>query len=244
MGRGMSFHLDNSSYKRFAYKLDKLKSSAFPNVIRKTINDAVFDVKTRSMPLSSRSEFTIRQKNFFTANSKFEPAKGMNLKTMQATVGFYENKLKDASTNYAVKELEQQEKGGTIDSRTFIPTRFARKGQANTGLVRPNARLKAIRQKGIVDAKYIQGKKGQRFFKAVSIAGVGGYVLYSDLLWWVRSVDGKVKAVPLYSVKKGRSVSVKRTEFMKDASLDSQKRMDQFFIKHANSEFKKYYGTV
>jgi len=41
---------------------------------------------------------------------------------------------------------------------------------------------------------------------------------------------------PIYSYKKGRQVQIKGTDFMRDASLDSTKTMDDKFIKNAQKQ--------
>lgn len=245
----MRININNSSIVKFTNILEKLKKSALPVAIRGTLNDAVFNVKTDTMPNSANKEFTVRQKNFFVANSKFEPAKGLDIGRMQATVGFYENKL-TGNNNYAVKDLEQQEKGGAIDGKTFVPTVLARRGRTNRGLVKPNYRIKAIRGKGIVNADKMKGKfhkftKAQQFIAASRKAGPGGYVLYNNLLLQVNSIDGKqIDASPIYTVRKGRSVSVKATNFMAQASLKSAEKLDDFYLKQADRQVKKYYGKL
>ncbi|KKL54819.1 hypothetical protein LCGC14_2261580, partial [marine sediment metagenome] len=72
----------------FSNKLEKLHRSAFPIAIRGALNNAAFDVKKNTMPVSAEKEFTIRRKNFFKANSRVNMAKGFNVRTMQAMIGF------------------------------------------------------------------------------------------------------------------------------------------------------------
>jgi hypothetical protein len=86
------------------------------------LNKAAFDVKQNTMLKSAEASFVKRQPNFFKANSRVEMASGWDLDKMQATVGFNSSGLKGGSNNHAVEDLEQQERGGTIKSRSFIPT--------------------------------------------------------------------------------------------------------------------------
>jgi hypothetical protein len=238
------FNVNTDSVVALTNKLEKLNRSAFPVAVRGTLNDAAFDVKTRSMPESSRSTFEQRRPNFFKANSKFIPAQGFNLNTMQSDVGFYENKLQNRSTNFAVKDLEQQESGGSINGKTFIPTIYAREGRTSKGNVRPNFRLKAIRKKGILKASEATGKfhnfsKRQQFVAAAN-RSKGGFVLYKDTLFKITSAFGKkIDADPLYTVKKGRRVSVDQTNFMSEASLVTSNKMDGFYVNQALRQFKK-----
>lgn len=244
----MQFNVNTTATVKFTNKLEKIQKSALPVAIRSTLNDAVFDVKTRTMPESAKSKFVQRRKNFFTANSKFEGAKGFSINSMKATVGFYENKLTNAATNYAVKDLEQQEHSGTIDGKAFIPMNPARVG--GKGAVRANARLKAVREKGIINTSNAKGVNyGQMFIKSVIHAGVGGYVLGmfngKEILWRVNSINrtdsGQLKLTALYSVQAGRSVHVEKTEFMKEASLRTESRLPEFYAKNANKQLQKYY---
>lgn len=153
----MRLVIDTEHLKEHAVKLEKINRSALPVAIRGTLNDAVYDVKTRSMPKSAEV-FKKRSPNFFKANSKFEKAAGFNVDGMKATVGFYENKLTNQSTNHAVKDLEQQEHGGEIDHKTFIPMKPARVGNK---MVRPNLRMHTLKDKQFVKMSRVgKGRNG------------------------------------------------------------------------------------
>jgi len=228
----------------FANKLEKMHRSALPVAIRGALNKAAFDVKQNTMPRTAKSSFIQRSPNFFKANSKVEMAKGFLVNDMKATVGFTSQGLK-GSSNYAVKELEQQEKGGRLTNKSFRPTNIAR-GGSYTKLVRPANRLSAM--KNIVVANRAKGvNKGQRFIKSAVHAGKGGLVLSEyngkTILWRINSLNktktGKMKLTPLYTYKKGRDVKVSKTKFMQTASLQSNKMMDSFFVKEAKRQIDK-----
>lgn len=248
----MIFNINTDATVKFTNRLEKIQKVALPIAVRSTLGDLVFDVKTRTMPQGVQQEFTQRRKNFFTANSKFEPAKGLSINSMKATVGFYENKLTNASTNYAVKDLEQQEHGGTINEKQFIPMKPARVG--GKGNVRPNSRLKAIKDHGIIVARNLSGgkTKGEKFIRAMYKAGPGGFVLGGtkkgeNILWRINSLPTGLNhgtgldITALYDYSKGRSVHVEKTEFMKEASLRTAKRMPELYAKNANKQLQKYY---
>lgn len=243
----MQFNINTDAAVKFTNTLEKLAKSALPVAVRETLNNAAFDVKGVTMPESAQKEFVNRTKKFFKANSKVERANGFDLKTMQASVGFYENRLQNQSTNYAVKDLEEQEVGGTIESKTFIPLPFARVGGVNSGRVRPNLRLKKIREK-IIDSKKVAGKTArQRFMVAAKTVGVGGFVINNKIVWQINSINLKravnaTERTPLYSVKKGRSVRVNATHFMKTASLNTVKKMERFYEMQAQKQIEKYYN--
>lgn len=238
----MQLNINTDEVVKFTNKLEKLRKSALPVAIRESLNDAVKDVKTNTMPSKASSTFVNRSKNFFKANSKFESAKGFNVNTMVASVGFFENKLINQSTNFAVKDLEEQEGGGVINVKTFIPTVFARTGQTKKGLVKPNYRIKKIRAH-LIDANKGPGKNGrQKYLIAAHKAGVGGFVLYKKMLWVINSLNkkSKVERTPLYSVSKGRNIKVNSTNFMKLASLESNNKMEGYYIGRAKRQIEKY----
>jgi hypothetical protein len=225
-------------------KLEKMHRSALPNAVRGALNKAAFDVKQNTMPKSARGAFVNRQPNFFKANSKVEMAKGWDVKAMKATVGFTSKGLKGPN-NYAVDDLEEQERGGVIRKRSFIPTDAAR-GGSNSKVVRPANRLDNINR--IVNANRISGRnKRESFMKAVRKAGVGGYVLGNNsrnILYRIESiriVRGKtrVKKKAIYSFKENRSVKVSPTNFMRKATMESGEKINDFFVAEANRQISR-----
>ena len=240
-------------------RLKTLHRSALPLAIRGTLNDAVYNVKTVTMPNTAKV-FKKRQPNFFKANSKFEKATGFNTKTMKATVGFYENKLVDASTNYAVKDLEEQELGGKINKKTFIAQNGARMGNKQ---VRNDFRRSVLKQSTFfkTSSSGKVGKNGishnlsvkQQFIRAMIYAkskfSKNAFVLgkrqnsNTETLSVVKNITFgdklQISWTRIYNVKKGRSINVKSTHFMKKASLESGAKMSSFFIKQAEKQFAR-----
>lgn len=257
----MIINIDNSQVKAYAQKLEEMSRSAFPVSVRETLNDAVYDVKTRTMPKNAEA-FKKRQPNFFKANSKFEKAQGFNVDGMKSTVGFYENKLVHQSTNFAVKDLEQQEHGGEIDSKAFIPMRGARVG--GTGITK--SKFRRNQMKDFVDAskvKSISGHSAKKLtntvrkqkliraaIKASIVHGANAYVLGNEnaagkkTLFKVErflKIGDKldIKLTPLFSVKKGRSVDVTATKFMEKASMKTRSEIGRFFYNQAEKQFNR-----
>lgn len=249
----------------FTKRLENLSKTALPNVVRKTLNDAAMDVKKTTMPESSHV-FTQRQKNFFTANSRVEFAQNSSsISNMQSSVGFMEKGLK-GENNYSVKDLEQQEAGGKIAGRSFIPTKNARIGNSNTGLVKAQFRLSSIMEK-IANAADFTGKNDrQKFIHAASFVGKGGFVIgtgeesnFVYYIAWIGRTDKRhsvskrglgaamlnrkgntvVNAIPIYSIEGGRNVNVEGTHFMEKASEKTTKKMEKFFIINAEERFKR-----
>jgi hypothetical protein len=235
----MSFNINTDAAIKFTNKLEKIARSALPMAARGTLNSLAFDVKMKTMPTKAAKTFKQREKNFFKANSRVQTAFGYNINTMEATVGF--SSASARFNNHAVQELEQQEKGGDIDKRSFVPLDGARAGGSSRGKIRANARLSKIRN--IVESKDMHGKnKKEQFVRAVNMAGKGGYVLSGKILWRIDSINkkGKYKKTALYTFKKGRKVHVESTNFMKFASLQSAEKGELFYKQNAERTIAKY----
>lgn len=268
---GMRLNINTQATVKFTNILEKLHRSALPVAVRSALNDAAFDVKTRTMPDSAKKEFTQRQKNFFKANSSFEKATGFSIRNMKATVGFQEHKLQKRSSNYAVKDLVQQEYGGKIARKSFIPMRAAR--VAGRGVTKAAFRKSQISRQGIINAAKVRSVSGrhrkQRFIRAAIKARElhgdnafilgnltrGSQTLFKVVELWTgtRNHRGfasfgsrklRIKLVPLYRFKRGRAVSVARTGFMKRASLGTAVRLEDFYIAQAHRQLNKYYGRL
>lgn len=238
----MKLNINNKAVKEQTDRLRTLHRSALPNAIRNTLNEAALDVKKNTMPESVKKSFIERSPTFFKANSKVDFATGYNVNSMSATVGFFENKLINGTTNYSIKDLEEQEDGGTINMKTFIPTVHARKGKTKKGLVKPNFRLNKIREKGLINANKLSGKnERQKYLIAANMAGVGGFVIYKRMLWRINSLrkKSKVERTPIYSVSKGRNIKVKNTQFMKLASLKTANKMEGYYLGHAKKQIDR-----
>lgn len=240
------FNINNDAVVVLTNKLEKLHRSALPVAIRETLNNAAFDVKQDTMLKSSKRHFINRNRNFFKANSRVDKAKGFNVDNMQATVGFITSKLK--GSDQAVEDLEQQEYGGTIKGRSFIPMDAAR-GGSKTKAVRPGNRFSKITN--IINANKAKGKsKKQKFVTAAIRAGNGGYVLGNNsaqTLFKITSITRRgnlmiIKKKPLYSFKEGRSIQVSRTGFMSSATLSSAKKLNEFYVKQAEKQIRRLAG--
>ena len=262
----MSITINHIAITEQIARLKTLHRSALPLAIRGTLNDAVYNVKTTTMPNTAKV-FKKRAPNFFKANSKFEKATGFNTKTMKATVGFYENKLVDASKNYAVKDLEEQELGGKINKKSFIAQKGARMGNKqvrndmrrsrlkqatfistqSSGKVGKNgtARNLSLKQQFIRAAIYAESKFGKDAFVLGGLNKNGSRTLslINEMRFGGKYTKGKynfeMNRTAIYNVKKGRSINVKSTHFMKKASLESASKMVSFFNKQAEKQFAR-----
>lgn len=235
----------------YTKKLEKLHRSAFPTAVRGALNKAATDVKQRTMPAQADRVFTKRRENFFKANSRVDFATGFNMATMQSVIGFKPL----SGTNHAVDDLEQQEHGGKIGGRAFVPLRAARGGSYKKN-VRPAARISTVRQK-LVDA--LNNKKGrnakEKFIRSAIHAGKGGFVIGdrekdgARVVFQVRSLKKikrhmRVKSIAMHSVKGGRKVMPKATHFMEKASRVSANKMDRYYNEEARRQLRKFTGRI
>lgn len=241
-----SFHvnINSSEMVQFTNKLEKLHRSALPLAIRGTLNDLAFQMKKVTIPKITRQTFEERKPNFFKANSKVEMAQGFSIQHMQSEVGMVSSGLHSPSTNYAVRDLAQQEQGGIIHGRSFKPLPGAR--ISGTGNIRANSRISQILKAGnLIDSHDSKSSnRNQRLIKASVHAGVGGFVLGDKILWRVTSIkrvgrNTVFKKEKLYSFKKSGVAKVHATNFMKRAAEEVVKEVEFFYKLQAQKQFNK-----
>lgn len=218
--------------------LERFRRSMFPTAVRRALNSAAFDVKKNTLPATARRIFTQRRANFFKANSRVNMAKGFKVDGMQSMVGMVDL----GGNNYAVDNLVQQEKGGKIKGKSFIPLDKARVSNSYKRNVRGKERLSNLDQ--LVKARNSRGKnKSQRFIKAVRHAGQGGAVLDENgIVWRVLSIGGRggsFKLKAIYSYKPRRSIKVKATHFMEIAGSKAGKKLPDTYVKEAGKLYRK-----
>lgn len=230
-------------------RLEKLHRSDFPIAVRNTLSKAAFLTKKESLPKIADRTFVNRTKNFFRAKSRFIGAKGFNLKTMKAIVGMID--LRTSSDDHAVRDLEQQERGGTISGRSFIPTDKARVAGNAGRNVAPRNRLSRLDLSNVVRTSDSKGKtRGQRFIKSVILAkekfGDRALVLTRNMLFRVNSLGFnkrlkklRLKITPLYTFESGRTVSVTATNFMRKSSLIQAKKLGIIYKIEAEKRIKR-----
>lgn len=246
----MQLKVNTDEVVKYTRQLEQMRKYDFPLAVRGALNSAAYDVKKIEMPASAQQHFIHRKPNFFKATSRVEKADGFNVGGMRSMVGF----MDQGGTDYAVDDLQQQEHGGGIKGRSFIPTEQARVSGSWTGNVRKKHRISANKGR-LVDARDAKGKNDkEKFVKSAIYAGKGGYVIGTEenagtrMVFEIRSIIRKkvkkkkgtvIKAVPIYALKSGRVVRPKATHFMKEASLRTAKKLPDFYIKEAKRRFEK-----
>jgi hypothetical protein len=235
------FDINSKEVVQLTAKLERLNATIMPKVVASTLNELAFDVKQKELSKSANKNFINRKPKFFDVFSKVDKARGNTLSSLRAEVGMKSN------GNKAVEELKEQEHGGVIKSRSFIPTEQARVGASIKGLIRSNARLKKIKFANVKDAKGVSEE--QKFAKTVAHVGKGGLVLAEkdgkQTLWRVnslnRSADGKFKLTPLYTYEKGRSAKIKSTKFFLEATNATYPKALKFYTQQAEREYSKLF---
>ena len=216
-------------------RLEKISRKAMPKAIRGTLNSLAFDTKKDTFLDESKKDFTNRTKNFFKSNSGVQVAKGTDLRSMESTVGMF---AKSQKTGSAIGNMDAQMRGGTVKDRELVPMDEARITKKNNRNVSGKNRLNKKLGK-IVKVSSVSGSsKGQKFVRAVLMAGAGNVVQTDRALIRVKSIKGrKFNLVGLYYIRKDGSYKVKNpTNTMGDAAIKSMRKEQEIFIKEAERQ--------
>ena len=220
-----TFNVNASEVVALTNKLEKLNRSAMPLAVRNTLNDVAFDVKQVTAPNEFEGRFIIRKKSFLRANSLAIKCKNtFNINEMESAYA-----LKNDGQN-----LFEQEYGGNVENRTYIPQIEARGGSENK-LVSKSFYLKNIKKKTITGRKEL--------IKTAFAAKEGGFLIYDNILYQVRTITNRprfwMKLLPIYNYVEGRSVMLPKREFIAPAAQKSEAKMNMFYDKNAKFRFEK-----
>lgn len=238
----MRLDVNTDEVVKLTRKLEKAHRSGLPLAVRGTLNRTAFDTKQRTLLKITDKTFTNRTKTFFKANSRVFKAEGWDVNKMVSQVGMVESRLRGAN-NYAVKDLVEQEQGGSIGGRSLIPIS---KGARIAGSYQKNVKKKQRvgNIQSVIDAQKMKGNSPkQKAIKAALKAGKGGHFMSTftnsagnRIIYEVRGIirtrsGMKIRNVAVYSYRKGRNVKVKPTKFMeRSAKLAAKKLNDNFKI--------------
>lgn len=198
-------------------KLEKLHKSAFPSAVRNTLNDVAFESK-KLIPQKASSEFTIRQNNLFKRMSLVEKAKGWNINNMVSKVGI------DGTKGSLSDGLEKQETGGNLKGRKLTPHNMGRISGNYAKKLKTKNQFSKIGKIG-TNKKRVEGSKYFRIDK-----GSKGTVFERK---------GK-KIVPIYNYRSNPISNLKKRPYIQPSALEASKRMEQFYFKNAQYQFKKF----
>lgn len=238
----MLLDINTDAVKAHVQRLREINRSALPVAVRQTLTKAARDVKEVTMPAES-NVFIHRKPTFLKANSKFVQAQGFDINTMQATVGFIP---KSDARDSSVADLEEQENGGEISGRSFIPLSGDRVGNSWGGNVKSAGRWRVVNNK-VRDSKTSKATNKAGAFKSTAKwAGVGGLVIGNivndkgnRMVWRVDSLGKNMKLKLLFALKPDRKVEPPATRFMRKASLKSADKMNRYFIALAGARINR-----
>lgn len=224
-------------------RLERISKKAMPKAVRGTLNSLAFHTKSDTFLTESKKDFTNRTKTFFKSNSGVDKARGTDLRTMESTVGMF---AKNKNTGGAIDNMDAQMRGGTIKNRELVPMDTARVTSDRKRNVRGKNRLKKNQSKfgKIVKVSQVKGStKGQKFIRAVLLAGAGNVVETDRALIRVKKIGGQTagrwnfKLEGLYYKRKDGSFKIKRpTNTMSDAAIKSMKKEQEIFKKEAKRQ--------
>jgi len=245
--------VNNRELINFAKKLDKIHRSKLPNAVRNTLNSVAFHTKKKTLQEEASKTFTRRNSSFFKRFSSVEMAKGFNINRMQSKAGMTAAS-RTGKPEQAGLDQTQQQQGGTIKGRTFIPLDTARVSNNNKKNVRRKNRIKNL--KIVLNTKDATGQSPKKRFVSSAVVAIKKFG--SGAIIQHKRQDGKqflyrverggkniktrefsIKVTPLYSVKKGRTIRVSAKPFTMRAGLKAQKLANKFFEQHAKRQLSK-----
>lgn len=237
-------YLDTSQLLNLSKQLKEVNRSAFPIAVRSTLNEAAFDVKNRTLSISTKENFTIRQPSLFKRYSGVEKAQGWEVEKMHSTVGM----MPGGQASKTVERFKEQEEGGQLNT-PFIPDDVARVGGLHKGKVLKNKWIGKVNKVATVPF----GNK-QALIKAVTKTGVksggkgkGFGVLYGNILYEIKGFKRfrdtntiELHLDRMYLYRKKKTSFIKPTHFVKEAGLNSGKEINKIFALEAEKQLKKY----
>ena len=214
------FSVDTTEMREFKRKLDKISKSAFPISVRKTLNNAAYQMRTKTLPQSFKDEFITRRPNFIKHVSGFTKCQNtFNVNNMVSEAGILDGK------SLAGDRLELQERGGIINNRTVPFSDRSGNSPTRKGESAENVQSPVYYARKFKDLKkgMISKNKQRAIFKtdnAVMMIQAGG-------IWKTLYLEN-------------RSVKIKKRKFVEPAGEVAAIQMPKTFI----NEFERYVKTV
>lgn len=248
------FDVNTKAVIKYSKKLDLINERALPRSVRNTLNSLAFDTKRRTLIQESEKTFTNRNKTFFKRFSRVQTVQSSKINTMEAKVGMVDT-ARSGQSEQAGRNMTQQQIGGRIGGRTLVPLDTARVGNSNKKNVRPINRISRLNN--VLDTGVTKGSKHrQRFIRtavfAVQRFGTSAVIKHTAMngktyLYRVsrggndiQTSQFNLKVTPLYSVKRGRNVSITSpVPFTFIAAKRSQKRANMIFIQNAKRQINR-----
>jgi hypothetical protein len=220
-------------------KLERMGKRSLPKAVGSTLNRLAFETKKQLPKEYEKKGFEQRQKNFFRFSSRFEKVKSFDVKKMQSKAG-----IADVTNSSAAKNMEQQEKGGSVD-KTFTPTKQARIGKDNSRKVsRKNLLSSGFRIPKQGSAFRVKKGDKKAFVKQGSVLAKkgGGVLVYGKSVFRVVKFR-KNKRLPLkveyiYTENQSKKVKIKGRHVVSDTGVKVGKKAERFFMDAAKRFLK------
>jgi hypothetical protein len=240
----MIFSINNKEVEQFTNRLREMHRSNLPIVVRQTLNDMAFDVKTNTLPNFYKKSFVVRQSKFLKAHTGVKKAEGWDIEKMQSEVGIVDK------GSEAAKELSMQEFGGA-KRKPFVYMRNARASRANEKLVNRkyyiNKNLKITGQ-----PKVSRTRKSNMVAQAIMAQRLNKFVIWDSksgqTVNMVNSItfkgtgrnrNVKINTSPIADYESNRNIKLSKKPFLLPASKASFAKAEHFFIKNAKKRFEK-----
>jgi len=252
--------INSDALVKYTQKLEKMHRSALPVTVRETLNDAMFDMKKRTLPISADRKFNVRNPTFFKAMTGVSRAAGFDIRKMSATVGFNVSSNKSGSSRKsaeaAVRGLERQDVGGVGNENAIYLE--ASRGGSNNNLVKRsklynrldplNSRNRTFgpssstEKSSFVAAAYASAKL-KRPFSWKSKKG-GRFLIQTKSFRKTKGTAKKPSSVKFDGVRlmKSRSsapVKIKPTHFRQEAADMTSNKIGQFYQDQFNKRVAK-----
>lgn len=243
--------VNNDGLIKFAKKLDKLSRNALPVAARRTLNSVAFETKKKTLAQEAAKSFENRNPSFYKNFSSVEQAQGFDINRMQSKVGMVDSAK--GKSPQAAEDQTQQQVGGRIRGRAFIPMDEARTGGKHSKNVKKKNRISNINI--VLDTVKSKGNRSKKKLIQTSIRAINkfgsGVAIKHDtgkrtIVYKVEKGNGfktrkfSIKLTPLYTYIKGRSVRIKKPiPFVLKAGKRAQLQANKFFRSHAKRALNK-----
>lgn len=245
---GAGFDINTDAVVALTVKLNNLNRSAFPVAVRETLNQAAFDVKTRTLEDAASRAFIRRSPNFFKAFSGVNRAAGFDIATMKAEVGMTAMGKPTAQT--AIRHMEIQESGGAIKEGADYLS--AARGGSNTRKV---SRSNYFNKNRLVNGPYKRkGTAKSRFIAAAFVAARekkqfsvqtsrGRFLIGVSSISKLKKGTIKIRSRLVIQDRSHQAVRIKATHFANMAAMMTYTRMPEFYLKQAERRFERALRT-
>lgn len=246
------FSVNANEVVKLSTKLERIKKSTLPVTVRQTLNTLAFETK-KQIPLFAKRDFVFRTPQFWKAYSSVSMASGFNINRMKSMAGMTD-RPKGGKQTQAGENMFQQQTGGVIGGRSFIPMDHARTSRKSSKAVKKENRLSSV--SNIVSSKTSKGKnQKQRLIKTsiyvvkksgkgvVSHSENGNTTIYrvnrGKGAIKIKTREGLIGLTPIYSYVSGRSIKVESKPFVRETAKSVRSNTFSIFEKHAKRQFQK-----